>query len=130
MSQKRLLGRFVSWDVSSLGTFGPLGRLVPWTFCPKNVSCDVLSLVTFCLLGRFVPWYVWSLGRFVPWTVLSLKRFFPWDILSLEPFVPGTLCLGTFCFGTFCPMGWKIQYTEQSKDCLCLFFNTSRLPNI
>ena len=44
-----LLGRFVPWDVLSLG------RFVPGTFCPW----DVLSLGTFC------PWDVLSLGRFV-----------------------------------------------------------------
>ena len=37
------LGRFVLWDVLSLG------RFVPGTFCP---------------LGRFVPWDVLSLGTF------------------------------------------------------------------
>ena len=49
------LGRFVPWDILSLGTFCPLGRFVLGTFCPW----DVLSLGTFCPLGRFV------LGRFV-----------------------------------------------------------------
>ena len=63
------LGRFVPWDVLSLGPFCPLGRFVPW---------DVLSLGTICPLGRFVPWDVLSLETFCPWTFCS------WDVLSLD----------------------------------------------
>ena len=38
------LGRFVPWDVLSLGTFCPLGCFVPGTFCPWDLmSGDVLS---------------------------------------------------------------------------------------
>ena len=85
------LGRFVPWDVLSLGTFCPLGRFVLW---------DVLSLGTFCSLGRFVP------GMFCPWDVLSLGRF-----------VPGTLCLGTFCLGTFCMcIGYLLQLLQMTMS--------------
>ena len=59
------------WDVLSLGTFCPFGRFVPW---------DVLSLGCFVpwyafTMGCFVPWDVLSLGRLVPWDALSLGRF-------------------------------------------------------
>ena len=61
------LGRFVSWDVLSLGTF-----------CPS----DILSL------GRFVSWDVLSLGHFVPGT-LSLGTFCLGTFCPLRRFVLG-----------------------------------------
>ena len=54
------LGRFLHWDVLSLGTFCPLGRYVPETLCPW----DDLFLGTFC------PWDVWS------WDVLYASSYF------------------------------------------------------
>ena len=55
------------WDVLCLGTICPLGRFVSW---------DNLSLGTFCLLdvlspGRFVTWDVLS-WDFLPWDVLCI----------------------------------------------------------
>ena len=50
----------------SRGTFGPLGRFVPW---------DILSHGTFCPLGHFVRGTFCPSGRFVQWDVLSVGRF-------------------------------------------------------
>ena len=56
------------WDVLSLGTFCLLGRFVPWDVKSLGhfVPWDVLSLGTFCPLGSFV------FGTFFTWDVLSL----------------------------------------------------------
>ena len=78
--KKYYVGRFVPWDVFSLGTLCPLGRFVFW---------DVLSLGTFCL-----------------WDILSLGRFVSWDVLSLGPYVWGRFVLGRFVLERFVCM-WQ-----------------------
>ena len=113
------VGRFVHWDVLSLGTFCPLGRFVPlvhfvWgTFCPlgRFVPWVVLSLMTFCLWdilfrGRFVPWDVLSLGTFCP-----LGRFVPWYVFSVGRFV----CASGISLGTFINFYFNIIETGNGK---------------
>ena len=53
------VGRFVTWDVLTLGT------LCPWDFFPW----DILSLRLY-VLGRFFPWDVLS------WDVLSMHHYY------------------------------------------------------
>ena len=89
-------GRFVSWDVLSLGHF-VLGTFCPWDLMSEDVlSWDVLSLGTFCLgtfclctTGLFTAtvvhgyhWVIYSYSSGYHWLIYSYSSGYHWLIYS------------------------------------------------